>query len=786
MRTALLGMTLALPGAAPPQEQAPDFDEVRAALERACFECHGAADPEGALDLSAFRSRQSALARPDVWTYVRERLVDGDMPPPGHVRFAPSELKRVVRWIDGAFGAEDDTGPLGTGPLDTGPVDPGHAPIRRLNHTEYANTVRDLFGVEFDALAAFGRESVGHGYDTVGEALALPELLFEKYVLAAEEIAGRAFVTRDRTRRRFDSGLLEGGGDRELAGESARILSSRGEVVARFEAPRAGRYVVRARVGAHQAGGELARAVLRVGDADVLEREVEGYLVPQTVEHEAELAAGPVRLAVAFRNDYYDPDHPERRQRDRNLLVEWIEAEGPLDPPPRTTFQRELLARFPWSLGAARRGRILAHLCERVWRAPAGAADVERLLTLGAELSLEDHLRLALTAMLASPRFLLRVEEGLAGEDPAAPRALAGHELAVRLAYFLWSSTPDEALLARAREGGLASDAGLAAEVERLLEDPRARALATGFCAQWLELGALDDLTLDPQRYPGAARLVPAMREETARFFESILREGRPVWDLLEADYTFVNLPLATHYGFELDELVPEAGVPEPRGEGEAQGRAVHVRRRPRPGGFRRVSLAGLPRRGVLTQASVLVATSNPTRTSPVKRGRWVLGTLLGAPPPDPPPGAGALDESAEAARGASLRERLEAHRANPDCAVCHRTMDELGFGLENFDASGAWRTSADGFPVDASGVLPDGRRFDGPLELIATLRADGAFLATFTEELLVYALGRGLTRADRPLVASILGRLDPERASVRDVIHGIVRSAAFRTRRAQ
>ena len=751
------------------QAEAPRFEQVRALVSAHCVECHGEQAREGDLDLASFATEGAAKARPDVWTYVRERLVDQDMPPAGHARPDPAAVRAAIAWVDEAFGSEEDA---------ASPIVPGAVPPRRLNHTEYANTVRDLFGIEFDAEAAFGREAVGHGYDTVGDALTIPDLLFEKYIEAAEEIASRVFVSEDRERRRFTAIALDGGGRTELRGEEACMLHTRGEVAAQLEAPRAGRYRIRARVGAHQAGDELARAGLRVGGQQVLSEEVRGYLDPQLIEHEVELVAGPQRVAVAFLNDFYNPELPDPARRDRNLLVAWIEIDGPLDPPPKTDYQAALLERFPWTLGKQRREHILRHLCERVWRLPVNERDVGRLERLGQDQSIEQHLRLALTALLASPRFLLRLEQGTSTDEPQggsvpSVRPLTGPELAVRLSYLVWSSTPDEALQARALSGELATSEGITRALDDLIADPRARSLATGFGLQWLKLGGLDELQLDPQRYPSAALLEPAMREETVRFLETVLREDRPVQDILDADYTFVNGALAEHYGLELLYDEPPAGAP----------RAATVRRPLPAHQFTRVSLTGTPRRGVLTHASVLAATSNPTRTSPVKRGRWVLETLLGAPPPDPPPGADSLDESEEAVSARSLRERLELHRADPDCAVCHASMDALGFGLENFDASGAWRTEAGGFPVDASGQLPDGRSFEGPLALIETVREEGAFLRTLTEELLVYALGRGLVREDRRLIASVLEALDPEEATLPDILRAIVSSPAFRQR---
>ncbi len=286
-----------------------------------------------------------------------------------------------------------------------------------------------------------------------------------------------------------------------------------------------------------------------------------------------------------------------------------------------------------------------------------------------------------------------------------------------------------------------------------MLAEPRSRALASGFAAQWLQVRSLERASVDETLFPGFdEELRTSMREETLLFFEAILREDRSVWELIDGEFTFADERLAAHYGLD--------GV---RGKE-----------------MRRVSLAGLPRRGVLTHASVLTLTSNPNRTSPVKRGKWIMETLLGTPPPPPPPGVEALDESPAAVTAASMRERLEIHRADPACAVCHVTMDPLGFGLENYDPVGVWRVKDGAFPVDASGELPDGRSFDGALELVEVLREEEGFVRCLAEKLLVYALGRGLTESDAATVDALLSGLDPERPTLRAMIEGIVLLSAF------
>jgi len=367
--------------------------------------------------------------------------------------------------------------------------------------------------------------------------------------------------------------------------------------------------------------------------------------------------------------------------------------------------------------------------------------------------------------MLVSPHFLFRIERGLpatkteagpaTGADAARP--ISEHELASRLSYFIWSSMPDDALLRCADQGILRQPEVLAAQVQRMLKDSKSRALVENFGGQWLELRKLESAKPDKGRFPSFDDyLLMSMRRETELFFENIVRQDLSILDFVDGNYTFLNERLAQLY------KIPGISGPE----------------------FRKVDLTGVERSGVLTQASVLTVSSYATRTSPVLRGKWILENFLNAPPPPPPPDVPNLDET-QIGQSASLREQLEQHRQNPTCASCHARMDPLGFGLENFDAIGAWRTQDGKFPIDASGTLPDGRSFKGPQELKAILRADrAAFAEGLTEKLLIYALGRGLERYDRPTVKKITNRLAAENYRFSSLVLEIVKSLPFQMRR--
>jgi hypothetical protein len=389
---------------------------------------------------------------------------------------------------------------------------------------------------------------------------------------------------------------------------------------------------------------------------------------------------------------------------------------------------------------------------------------VNRLLELGHTAiqqgdSFEEAAQLILQAVLVSPHFLFRVELDPAEDDSDGIRTLNEYELATRISYFLWSSMPDDELFEHARQGTLRQQ--LDDQVQRMLADPKSEALVQNFALQWLGLRNLDMATPDDALFPTFDdSLRKAMRTETEMFFGNLIREDRSVLDLIDADYSFLNEPLARHYRID--------------GVKGAQ--------------FRRVSLGGTPRGGVITQASVLTVTSNPTRTSPVKRGKWILDNILGEPPPDPPPNVPQLAEDEQAVLSGSLRERLELHRSKETCAVCHRKMDALGFALENFDAVGAWRTKDGEFDIDPSGVLPGGQEFSGPSELKTILKTSDleSFARCLTEKMLTYALGRGLEYYDRCAVDRIRQALAKNDYKFSTLVLEIIKSDPFQKRRAK
>jgi hypothetical protein len=405
----------------------------------------------------------------------------------------------------------------------------------------------------------------------------------------------------------------------------------------------------------------------------------------------------------------------------------------------------------------------MTDMARRVFRRPVTSREVEPYVTLARraekeEGSLAEGLAIGIQALLVSPDFLFRIERDRPASGAATSHRITPHELASRLSYFLWASMPDDELRRAADAGTLRDPKILAIQVRRMLRDPKAHALAEHFGGQWLQFRALESITRDRERFPEFEDYLRfSMRRETEAFFEHIVRGDRSIQDFINGKYSFLNERLARHYG------IPNVTGPE----------------------FRRVDLTGSPRAGVLTQASVLTVSSYATRTSPVLRGKWILDNLLDAPPPEPPADVPNLDETT-IGTSASMRAQLELHRTNPTCASCHRRMDPLGFGLENFDAVGAWRTMDGKFSIDASGELPDGRKFTGPVELSAILSADReAFARSLTSKLLTYGLGRGLERYDARTVKLIASRLPAHGYRFSGLILEIVNSLPFQSRRA-
>lgn len=719
-----------------------------------CVECHGGDAVKGKLDLT--QPAADAIADAWRWARMRERVRSGEMPPPDAERAPAAATQAFVQAIDAHLRTA----------VPKLPVDPGRVTVRRLSRAQWENCVRDLFGVRVST-AGFPADDLGYGFDSIGDALTFSTLHLEHYLAASAVVAAAVFDGEDPqqpAKRRFPAESMRVVVNPSAAHTGDHLsLVSRATVEQVVRLPRDGVYQLRVMAGADQAGDEPARMTLAVDGRelttfDVEQRAMQEYVVTTP------LAGGERRLELAFVNDFYDPQNPDPKRRDRNLHVDWLEIVGPTDARAIDPAQQWLHDAFGGKGDVLARLQTLAKaVLPRVWRRPADAGEVAKVVQaarqeLAASGSPVQAARFVVQAALVSPHFLFRLESGRASASDGV-QALSAVAVATRLSFLLWASTPDEDLAKLARDGRFADAAVLVAQVDRMLADPRADALATDFAAQWLELRALGDRTPDPARFPGFDDgLRQSLRRETELLFRAVLRDGLDVRTLLDADFTFVDARLADFYG-----------LPRPAGDG-----------------FERATLPAAMRErgGVLGHGSVLAVTSNPTRTSPVKRGKWILENLLGQAPPPPPPGNDSLPDEGKVDSTRSFREQLAQHRSKAACAGCHVRMDTLGFALERYDAIGRHRLQDAGGAIDSSGELPDGSRIDGLGELKRVLVADPAFVRTFAHKLFVYAVGRELRPADAlRLDLRVDDLLRTGKVTVRDLLVAVVRDPAFALR---
>ena len=741
----------------------------------------------------------AVAAAPAVWETVVRKLRAGAMPPSPRPRPDAAAYDRFVGWLEAELDRHAAANP-----------DPGRTEaFHRLNRTEYHHAVRDLLDLEIDVAELLPADGASYGFDNIAGVLGVSPTLLERYLAAARKIArvavGRPAPSATAEVFRLASDLPQ---DDWVAGMP---FGTRGGGAFRHTFPEDAEYDFRVTL-ARNAGDNLA--VFEV--PHTVEVSLDGVLVRTFVaggpppdgprdgderrawrdrqrsidrdwEFRLPVGAGPRELRVTFvrktaaypetlRQPYLRP-YTSITGGDTRVqpYLGSVTVTGPFaaagGPPTEETPSRWRIFACRPAAGAdeaeetACARRIVSALARRAYRRPVTPADLDVLLGFfdesRREAGFDAGVEMALRWLLASPEFVLRVERDPTGVAAGESYAVSDLELASRLSFFLWSSIPDDELLDLAEAGRLREPAVLEAQARRMLADGRSRALVTSFASQWLYLRNVPAVVPDEDRFPDVGEgLRQAMRRETELFVESVFRDDRNVLDLLTADYTFVNERLARHYG-----------MPGVYGS--------H---------FRRVPVANEARRGLLGHASILSVTSYPNRTSPVLRGKWVLENLLGTPPALPPPDVPALEETTGTGQALSMREATERHRANPVCASCHRLMDPPGFALEQFDAVGRFRTrSAAGTPIDATGELPDGTRFDGAAGLREALagRPD-RFVGTLTEKLLTYALGRGLEHYDAPAVRAITRAAAEDGYRFSSLVVAIVESAPFRMRRAE
>ena len=747
---------------------AEDFSRTAAALlDRYCVRCHSGEKPKGGLDLKTARDPDAVQKGRKKWEAVSRMLQEREMPPKKAKQ--PTEAERLA--LREAVDAELDRFDCDGG------IDPGRPTLRRLSRFEYARTVKDLTGLEIELANDFPADDIGYGFDNIGDVLSMPPLLLEKYMDSAEAIVRQLFsITAggNKNAAHYEGEIVAEGNKtpnnhvrRADSSDKAAGLYSNSELSTIYQAPADGDYVLRVRAYAQQAGTETAQMAFRIDGRTVADVQVKAVKSnPKVYEARVRLKEGEHRFGIAFLNDYYSPDNANSALRgDRNLFVDWLEVQSgkPAVPAVETA---GLIAR-PLTVDGRPHGdnirKSIERFVSRAYRRPLEPGELDRFVQLGRGVydndgSVEDAIRVVFRAALSSPYFLFRVELDAEPDNPAAIHPVGGYELATRLSYFLWSSMPDEELFKAAASGSLQDPGLLQKQVNRMLRDPRSSALAENFAEQWLQTRFLDGSTPDPDVFPAFdAPLREAMRRETRMFFETVVREDRSLLDFIDSDFTWVNERLARHYGIE--------GVTGSE--------------------FRRVSVEGTSRGGVLTQGSILTLTSYPTRTSPVFRGKWILEQLLGTPPPPPPPDVPDLDGEGDTVLGGSLRQRLEKHRLDPACAVCHDRLDPLGFALENFDAVGAWREFDGKVLVNAKANLPGGKPFEGPDELKALLKKrPKAFVRALSEKMLTYALGRGLEYYDKCTIDQLVDLTSANGYKIGSLISGIVQSDTFRFRR--
>jgi mono/diheme cytochrome c family protein len=724
---------------------------VRPLLSQTCSGCHNDKLTSGGLNVAGFLDPSSVLAKRDGWEVILRKVRSGEMPPKGIPKPPAEQVDGFLKYIEGEFDRADKA---------TKP-DPGRVTAHRLNRSEYSNTIRDLLGVVFRADEEFPPDDSGYGFDNVGDVLTVSPALMQKYLSAAEQISSRAvggdplpkpstFIRKDRIRR-FDINTIQ--------------LTDRIE----FDAE----YIVRANLIGHRGANDKPVTLLITVDGKPLKTvevpvqisavNLQGGSTQRSYQEvRTFLSGGEHNFRAEFSLDPGLKDIPKeaRFNNNWNIYPETIEIIGPFASAAPHASQKKVLICDPAS-GTACVERILTALAHRAYRRPATKPEITKLTAVflrakTAGYTPAQSLQFAITSILVSPQFLFRVERD---PKPGTVGRIGDLELASRLSYFLWSSMPDDELLRLAESNKLHQPAVLDAQLKRMIADGKSSSLAENFAGQWLEIRSLDAVKPDAKKFPDwNADLREAMRTETRMFFEAVLRDDRPVSDFIDGKYTFVNEMLAKHYGIE--------GVTGTE--------------------FRRVDLKTDQRSGVLTQGSVLTVSSYPSRTSVVLRGKYLLENILGAPPPPPPPDVPRLNEETVGV-AKSLRQQMEQHRADAVCASCHSRMDVLGFGLENYDAIGRWRTQDGKFPVDPGGSFPNGKSFSTPAEMKVLLHDNmPEFTRCLTEKLLTYALGRGVEAYDRRTVQDLLNQTAAHEYRFQSLVTAIVHSAPFQQRRGE
>lgn len=800
---------------------------IRPILENYCFDCHADGANKGNVTFDEFQDDQAIFADHELWLQVLKNLRAGLMPPQKKSQPTQEEKELVERWIKSAVFAIDPQNP-----------DPGRVTIRRLNRVEYQNTIRDLIGVTYDAQSAFPADDTGHGFDNISDVLTLPPMLLEKYVIAANQIVSQAVpAAAQMIREEIVDGAEFTGAENvrpkprrehpEFPEPMALSYYQPATISNTFKTRIAGRYqlgvalMINEKYVDNVVDLNQCRLIFRVDGTELLRKDF-AWDGGRSLHYnfEVDWLAGDHELTFALQP--LTPGEPQTRAL--SMQITSVKVSGPLAQE-HWVQPRNYAKFFPKKIPEDANGRrayareLLGGFARRAFRRPADEKTLDRLVNLAESIysqpgkTFEAGISQGMVAVLAAPRFLFREERAAPAPGEVAYPYIDEFSLASRLSYFLWSSMPDEELLRLAEKGELRRN--LTAQVERLLRDEKSGAFVRNFVGQWLrardietvpiearfvlaredqfdpvtsnnrkrrkelrdkpgeqrppaeqeELQRLDNLFQRSFRQPLRAELTGelrlAMRLETEKSFDYLLREDRSLLELLDSDYTFLNERLAAHYGID-----------------NVSGKQMRLVKLP----------ANSPRGGILTQGTVLGVTSNPTRTSPVKRGVFILDNILGTPPPPPPPDVPPLEDATRNVtnRAPTLRETLAAHREQPLCSSCHNRMDPLGLALENFNAMGMWRDTEFNEPIDATGSLITGETFKDVRELKRALVKNHAkdFYHTVTAKLLTYALGRGLEYYDTETCDQIVARIAAAQGRPSALIAGVVESAPFQKTR--
>jgi len=753
------GGTLDQPGHADDADSDAAFwkQQVAPFLRTYCSDCHSGQSAEAGIDLDQYLgldnlTGQAMMTERPRWNQIRGMIKVGAMPPADYeLRPLPELRQTVSSWIHRQANTVD---------CQTA-SSPGRVTMRRLNNAEYDYSVRDLLAIDFSPSAAIGfpADEVGSSFDNQGDVLSLSNLQLEKYLQAATLVAEKALAPPESLAKQSAELPSLYLGDTQ----SAPFLFAEGE------------YEIKPRLQFTQPSDQPALVVLMIDDQLVETLEVTNKRKSYRINHA--MTAGRHRVSLKFDRDPIESN----KHKDRRIDIESVSIAG---PPVETESHARLTTVRPneslSALDAAREN--LWPIIRMAYRREPLPEDIERVISvvrMSLELgeTFEKSLGMGLRAILVSPHFLFRVEEENGSQQ------VEHYALASRLSYFLWSSIPDQTLLDLARDGSLVKEGVWKEQVRRMLADSRSHALVQHFFGQYLGLGNLRDVLPDPEQFPQwNDRLRDALQRETELFCREILQADLPVDTLLRGDFTFINPRLAEHYSMEYEGLDPYELFQQ--GPGFYNGRQkernkdyLHENR------WIKVS-SPEKRRGVLTHGSILTLTSNPTATSPVKRGKWIMETILGDQPPPAPPNVPSFEETQAQHKNITLREQLAIHRANPSCASCHDVMDPLGLGFENFDAIGRWRETDSGRPVDASGQLVDGQKFSGALELLDQLSGkQSQIYRYFAEKLLMYSLGRELEPYDQCAVDAIMKTAEGDGFVLSSFVLGVVQSEPFTQR---